>query len=68
MLDLQLPSRHDWAVQDRTYGKLVMEDLTGYAHRHFANTTSRCVGAAVHFIDDAKWIWTYLKGDFSGLE
>ena len=25
MLDLQLPARHDWAVQERTYGKLVME-------------------------------------------
>ena len=25
MLDLQLPARHDWAVQESTYGKLVME-------------------------------------------
>src|SRR5499426_4527607 len=25
MLDLQLPARHDWAVQERNYGKLVIE-------------------------------------------
>ncbi len=25
MLELQLPTRHDWAVQDTTYGKLVIE-------------------------------------------
>ena len=25
MLDLQLPARHDWAVQEKHYGKLVME-------------------------------------------
>jgi len=25
MLELQLPARHDWAVQDKTYGKLVIE-------------------------------------------
>ena len=25
MLDLQLPARHDWAVQGKNYGKLVME-------------------------------------------
>src|SRR3989442_10148091 len=27
MLDLQLPARHDWAVQEKHYGKLVMEPL-----------------------------------------
>ena len=25
MLDLRLPARHDWAVQEQHYGKLVME-------------------------------------------
>ena len=25
MLDLQLPTRHDWAVHEKSYGKLVME-------------------------------------------
>ena len=25
MLDLQLPTRHDWAVQEKSYGKLVIE-------------------------------------------
>src|SRR6267378_3382247 len=25
MLELQLPARHEWAVQDKTYGKLVIE-------------------------------------------
>ena len=25
MLDLQLPTRHDWAVHETSYGKLVME-------------------------------------------
>jgi len=25
MLDLQLPTRHDWTVQDKTYGKLSIE-------------------------------------------
>ncbi len=25
MLDLQLPARHDWAVHEKSYGKLVME-------------------------------------------
>ena len=25
MLDLQLPARHDWAVQEKHYGKLIME-------------------------------------------
>ena len=25
MLDLQLPVRHDWVVQEKNYGKLVME-------------------------------------------
>ena len=25
MLELQLPARHDWAVQEKNYGKLVME-------------------------------------------
>src|SRR6516162_10362665 len=27
MLDLQLPARRDWAVQEKHYGKLVMEPL-----------------------------------------
>ena len=27
MLDLQLPARHDWVVQETNYGKLVMEPL-----------------------------------------
>ena len=27
MLDLQLPARHDWVVQGRNYGKLVVEPL-----------------------------------------
>src|SRR5712691_8358066 len=26
MLELHLPARHDWAVQEKNYGKLVMED------------------------------------------
>jgi len=25
MLDLQLPARHDWVVQEKNYGKLVIE-------------------------------------------
>ena len=25
MVDLQLPARHDWAIQERNYGKLVIE-------------------------------------------
>src|SRR5258705_13937808 len=25
MLELQLPARHDWTVQDKTYGKLTIE-------------------------------------------
>src|SRR2546426_6553125 len=25
MLELQLPTRHDWTVQDRNYGKLTIE-------------------------------------------
>jgi len=25
LLDLQLPARHDWVVQEQNYGKLVME-------------------------------------------
>src|SRR4029450_4756163 len=25
MLELQLPARHDWTVQDKTYGKLAIE-------------------------------------------
>src|SRR6266851_8414623 len=25
LLDLQLPTRHDWAVHEKSYGKLVME-------------------------------------------
>ena len=32
MLELQLPARHDWAVQDKTYGKLVIEPFeSGFA-------------------------------------
>jgi len=27
LLDLQLPARHDWVVQETNYGKLVMEPL-----------------------------------------
>src|SRR5213593_4203231 len=27
MLDLQLPTRHDWAVHEKSYGKLVMESF-----------------------------------------
>jgi DNA-directed RNA polymerase alpha subunit len=30
--DLQLPARYDWAVQDKKYGKLVMEPFeSGFA-------------------------------------
>ena len=29
MLDLQLPARRDWAVQETNYGKLVMEPPRG---------------------------------------
>ena len=25
MVELELPARHDWAVQEKNYGKLVME-------------------------------------------
>ncbi len=32
MLELQLPARHDWAVQDKTYGKLGIEPFeSGFA-------------------------------------
>ncbi len=32
MLELQLPARHEWAVQDKTYGKLVIEPFeSGFA-------------------------------------
>src|SRR5262247_1353639 len=32
MLDLQLPTRHDWTVQDKTYGKLTIEPFeAGFA-------------------------------------
>ncbi len=32
MLDLQLPTRHDWTVQDKTYGKLSIEPFeAGFA-------------------------------------
>src|SRR5437870_1197843 len=51
MLDLQLPARHDWVVQETNYGKLVMEPLepgfaltVGIAYRRVLLSANR--GAA----------------------
>src|SRR5438876_333054 len=30
MVELELPARHDWAVQEKNYGKLVIERGRGY--------------------------------------
>ena len=36
MLELQLPTRHEWVQSDKAYGKLVIESFEPEAVKHFA--------------------------------
>ncbi|MBI4241498.1 MAG: DNA-directed RNA polymerase subunit alpha [Candidatus Rokubacteria bacterium] len=67
MLDLQLPTRHEWQTQDRTYGKIVLEPFeTGFALT-VGNAYRRALLSSIH---GAAPIWVKIEGilhDFSYL-
>jgi len=48
MLDLQLPTRHDWAVQDRNYGKLVIDGFEPNFALTVGNAYRRVLLSAIH--------------------
>jgi DNA-directed RNA polymerase subunit alpha len=48
MLDLQLPTRHDWAAQDRTYGKLTIEPFESGFALTVGNAYRRVLLSAIH--------------------
>jgi DNA-directed RNA polymerase subunit alpha len=48
MLDLQLPTRHEWSVQDRNYGKLVIEPFEKGFGLTVGNAYRRALLSAIH--------------------
>ena len=48
MLELQLPTRHDWAAQDRTYGKLTIEPFEPGFALIVGNAYRRVLLSAIH--------------------
>jgi len=48
LLDLQLPARHDWAVQEKNYGKLVMEPFEPGFALTVAIAYRRALLSAIH--------------------
>src|SRR4029450_14010960 len=48
MLDLPLPARHDWTVQDQTYGKLSGEPLEAGLAPTVAIAYRRALLSAIH--------------------
>jgi DNA-directed RNA polymerase subunit alpha len=48
MLDLQLPTRHDWTAQDRTYGKLTIEPFESGFALTVGNAYRRVLMSAIH--------------------
>lgn len=48
MLELQLPTRHDWVVQDRNYGKLVIDGFEPNFALTVGNAYRRVLLSAIH--------------------
>ncbi|HSE92643.1 MAG TPA: DNA-directed RNA polymerase subunit alpha [Methylomirabilota bacterium] len=48
MLELELPTRHDWAVSDSTYGKLVIEPFEPGFGLTVGNAYRRALLSAIH--------------------
>ena len=48
MLELQLPARHDWSVQNRTYGKLAIEPFESGFGLTVGNAYRRVLMSAIH--------------------
>ena len=48
MLELQLPTRHDWVVQDRNYGKLVIDGFEPNLALTVGNAYRRVLLSAIH--------------------
>ena len=48
MLDLQLPTRHDWIAQERTYGKLAIEPFEPGFALTVGNAYRRVLLSAIH--------------------
>ena len=48
MLDLQLPTRHDWSAQERTYGKLTIEPFEPGFALLAGNAYRRVLLSAIH--------------------
>ena len=48
MLELQLPTRHDWIVQEPTYGKLAIEPFEGGVALTVGNAYRRVLLSAIH--------------------
>jgi len=48
MLELQLPTRHDWTVQDKTYGKLSIEPLEAGLAMTVGIAYRRALLSAIH--------------------
>ena len=48
MLELQLPTRHDWSAQERTYGKLTIEPFEPGFGQTVGNAYRRVLLSAIH--------------------
>jgi DNA-directed RNA polymerase subunit alpha len=48
MLDLQLPARHEWSTQERTYGKLTIEPFESGFGLTVGNAYRRVLMSAIH--------------------
>jgi DNA-directed RNA polymerase subunit alpha len=58
MLELQLPTRHEWAVQERTYGKLTIEPFEPGFALTVGNAYRRVLLSAIH---GAAPIWVKIE-------
>src|SRR5205823_14800701 len=58
MLELQLPARHEWASQDKTHGKLVIEPFEPGFALTVGNAYRRALLSAIH---GAAPIWVKIE-------
>jgi len=58
MLELELPNRHDWVVQERTYGKLTIEPFEPGFALTVGNAYRRALLSAIH---GAAPIWVKIE-------
>src|SRR5262245_18406533 len=58
MLELELPTRHEWVVQERTYGKLTIEPFEPGFALTVGNSYRRVLLSAIH---GAAPIWVKIE-------